>query len=219
MLIKVYYYIEKCNNQEKPTIMDRKKFIKSTALGLGALSFAPMVNACKTESKNENLDQLAQVEAIKSKEAEQIVQRIDPKIVKNKEGQLLNVLGDNQNIKLTGKDTNGQFTLIEQNNKPGVGIPPHVHENEDEVFQVIEGQVEMRIGEETTTLHAGDLIFCPKGIPHSWKVVGEKDTKAMLSIFPAGLENMFEELAQLPVGPPDFEKVAKICGKYKLKFV
>ncbi|MBU2938418.1 cupin domain-containing protein [Lacinutrix sp. C3R15] len=199
--------------------MDRKKFIKSTALGLGALSFAPMVNASKLEAKNENLNELAQIKSLKNKEVAKTVKAIDPKIVKNKEGKLLNVLGDNQNIKLTGKDTNGQFTLIEQNNKPGVGIPPHVHENEDEVFQVIEGQVEMRIGEKTTTLNAGDLIFCPRGIPHSWKVIGEQDTRAMLSIFPAGLENMFEELAQLPPGSPDFEKVAKICGKYNLKFV
>jgi len=72
---------------------------------------------------------------------------MNPKIAKNDSGHKLNVLGDNQNIKLTGKDTNGQFTLIEQNNQPGVGIPPHIHENEDEVFQVIEGQVEMSIGE------------------------------------------------------------------------
>lgn len=143
---------------------------------------------------------------------------MNPKIVKNDAGHKLNVLGDNQNIKLTGKDTNGQFTLIEQMNEPGVGIPPHVHENEDEVFQVIEGQVEMRIGEQTTILNSGDLIFCPKGVPHSWKVVGERNARAMLSIFPAGLEKMFEELSQLPEGPPDLEKVGKICGKYKLRF-
>mmetsp|Transcript_25111 Transcript_25111/g.29063 ORF Transcript_25111/g.29063 Transcript_25111/m.29063 type:complete len:146 (+) Transcript_25111:76-513(+) len=144
---------------------------------------------------------------------------MEAKIVKNNQGQKLNVLGDNQVIKLTGKDTNGQFTLIEQNNEPGVGIPHHVHENEDEVFQVIHGQVEMIIGDNTTLLNSGDLIFCPKGIPHSWRVVGENSARAMLSIFPSGLENMFEELAELPAGPPNLEKVSKICGKYNLRFV
>ena len=129
------------------------------------------------------------------------------------------MLGDNQKIKLTGKETSGQCTLIEQNNEPGVGIPPHVHENEDEVFQVLEGQVEMSIGDEKTTLTAGDIIFCPKGIPHSWKVVGDQKARAMLNIFPAGLEAMFEELSQLPSGPPDLEKVGQICGKYNLRFV
>lgn len=190
--------------------MERKKFIKSSFLGLGALSIIPLVKACKTETKNENVNVLSQTN---------IIEFQTPKFVKNSEGKILNVLGDNQNIKLTGNDTNGQYTLIEQNNEPGVGIPPHVHENEDEVFQVLEGQVEMSIDGKLTTLNAGDLIFCPKGIPHSWKVVGTQKSKAMLSIFPAGLEAMFEELSQLPTGPPDMEKVKQICGKYKLKFV
>ncbi len=148
-----------------------------------------------------------------------LIIEMEPKIVKNNAGQKLNVMGDNQVIKLSSSDTNGQFTLIEQNNDPGMGIPPHVHENEDEVFHVLTGKVQMIIGKESTTLSAGDMIFCPKGIPHSWKVVGEEKAKAMLSIFPGGLEGMFKELSELPAGPPDLEKVGEICSKYKLRFV
>ena len=144
---------------------------------------------------------------------------MESKIVKNEAGHRLNVLGDNQVIKLTAKDTKGQFLLIEQNNDPGSGIPPHVHQNEDEVFHVLSGKIDMTIGEEMTTLNSGDLIFCPRGIPHSFKVVGDQKARVMLSIFPAGLENMFEELAKLPAGPPDFEKVEKICDKYKIRFI
>ena len=144
---------------------------------------------------------------------------MDSKIVKNTSGLKLNVMGDNQIIKLSSKDTNGQFSLIEQNNNPGIGIPPHVHENEDEVFHVLAGKVEMQVGEESTTLTAGDMIFCPRGIPHSWKVVGEEKARAMLSIFPAGLEEMFEELSELAPGPPDLQQLGEICGKYKLRFV
>ncbi|NAY91090.1 cupin domain-containing protein [Muricauda sp. JGD-17] len=190
--------------------MERKDFLKVSAIGIGTLSIIPMINACKTESEKET-----DIESSKS----EVKNLQKPKIVTKNEGNRLNVLGDNQNIKLTGEDTNGQYTLIEQNNQPGIGIPPHVHENEDEVFQVLSGQVEMSVGNNTTTLQAGDLIFCPKGVPHSWKVVGEENARAMLSIFPAGLEGMFAELAELPAGPPDMEKVSEICGKYNLRFV
>ena len=192
--------------------MKRKDFIKSTVLGVGTLSLTSILSACKTETENK-------IEEQKPEPQPEPVIILDPKIVKNNEGRVLNVIGDNQNIKLTGKDTNGRYTLIEQNNEPGIGIPPHVHENEDEVFQVLSGQVAMSIGDETTVLQAGDLIFCPKGVPHSWKVVGTEKARAMLSIFPAGLEAMFEELSQLPAGPPDLEKVGAICGKYNVKFV
>ena len=150
---------------------------------------------------------------------EKIVELQKFKIVRNNEGERLNVLGDHQTIKLTGKDTNGLYTLIEQNNELGTVIPPHMHENEDEVFQVLEGQIEMSIGDITTVLNIGDLIFCPKGIPHTWKVVGEVKCRSMLNIFPAGIEAMFEELSQLPAGAPDFDKVVQICGKYKVRFV
>jgi len=190
--------------------MNRKKFIKSSVLGIGSLSIIPVIKSCKPEPKNENVDTFSETK----KHALQ-----NPKIVKSSEGKVLNVLGDNQNIKLRGEDTNGQYTLIEQNNNPGIGIPPHVHENEDEVFQVLEGQVEMQVGDVLTTLTAGDLIFCPKGVPHSWKVIGNENARAMLSIFPAGLEGMFEELSELPAGPPDMQKVSEICEKYKLSFV
>ena len=188
--------------------MKRKTFIKSAAAGLGTLSVLPLLKACKPETTE-----------VKTEVKPAPKANLKPKVVTTTEGHQLNVLGDNQNIKLTGKDTDGQYTLIEQFNDPGVGIPPHVHENEDEVFQVLEGQVAMQIGDQATTLGPGDLIFCPRGIPHSWKVVGEVKAKAMLSIFPAGLENMFEELAALPAGPPDMKKVVDICGKYNLKFV
>lgn len=190
--------------------MERKDFLRSTACSIGGLSLIPIVNACKTETKKDNLEKVSnsKISAIQK-----------PKIIKNGDGKALNVLGDNQNIKLTGQDTNGQYTLIEQYNEPGVGIPPHVHENEDEVFQVLAGQVEMSIGDDMTMLNAGDIIFCPKGVPHSWKVVGEEKARAMLSIFPAGLEAMFQELSELPAGPPDMEKVSGICGKYNLSFV
>ena len=38
-------------------------------------------------------------------------------------------------------------------------------------------------------------------------------------VTPAGLENMFEELSQLPSDPLDFSKVAQICGNYGLSFI
>ncbi|GJM62971.1 cupin domain-containing protein [Persicobacter diffluens] len=144
---------------------------------------------------------------------------MEAKLIKKQEGRKLNVIGDQQTIKLTGKDTNGQFALVEQFNVPGAGIPLHVHENEDEVFHVLSGQVEITINGETQIMEAGDMVFCPRGAAHAFVIVGEEKARVMLSIFPAGLENMFEELAQLPEGPPDFAKVTEICGRYQITFL
>ena len=79
--------------------------------------------------------------------------------------------------------------------------------------------MELTVGDKTTILSAGDLAFGPRGIPHTWKIVGNQKAKVILSVFPAGIENMFEEIAQLPAGPPDLEKVAEICGRYNIRFL
>ncbi|WNZ25623.1 hypothetical protein HJG54_24145 [Leptolyngbya sp. NK1-12] len=55
------------------------------------------------------------------------------------EGQRLNVLGDSQRVILTGEDTGGLYALIENFNPPGMSIPLHLHHNEDETFNVLEG--------------------------------------------------------------------------------
>lgn len=148
-----------------------------------------------------------------------IKEKLNPKIVRSNEGKTINVLGDVQTIKLTGKDTNGLFTLIEEENVPGTGIPLHVHENEDEVFKVIEGMMELTVGDTTTVLNAGDVAFGPRGVPHTWKIIGDQKAKVILSVFPSGIEIMFEELSSLPPGPPDFPKVAEVCGRYGVTFI
>jgi len=129
------------------------------------------------------------------------------------------VLGDNQTIKLTGKDTNGQFTLIEQYDDPGVGIPPHIHFDEDELFCVLEGTLKVTIDGQSKIAKEGDVVFCPRRISHSWEVIGDKKAKTLLTIVPAGLEAMFEELSKLENGLAEIERVVKITDKYNIKFI
>ena len=141
------------------------------------------------------------------------------KVVRDAEGKPVNVLGDHQVLKLAAGDTNGRVTAIVQNNPPNTRIPKHVHANEDEVFHLLEGEMEFEVGSQTVTLKAGDLIFLPRGVPHSFKVVGTAHAKTHLTVVPAGLEKMFDDLSRLPAGPPDMPTVTRICGRYGVRFV
>lgn len=181
--------------------MKRKAFLVKSGAGLGFALF-PSLAQCQSQSLKTN----------------QVVNSTS-KIIKDADGVVLNVIGDIQTHKLTGSDTGNQIVEWVDNVEPGVGIPPHTHNREDEIFRVIKGEVEITINGKTSVLSAGDTAFAPKNIPHAWKVVGTEKAKMITSAFPAGIEFMFQELAALPPGPPNFEKVAGICANYEVYFV
>ncbi|AWW28991.1 cupin domain-containing protein [Echinicola strongylocentroti] len=181
--------------------MDRKKFIQTSGLGLGLAIIPGMIKSQSGHPKRN------------------LTVNTKSKIVKDADGDVLNVIGDIQTHKLVGSDTGNQIVEWMDNVDPGVGIPPHIHTKEDEIFRIIKGQIEIMIDGKTTVLKEGDIAFAPKGIAHSWKVVGTEKAKMITSAFPAGIEHMFKELAALSAGPPDFEKIAEICGKHGVNFV
>lgn len=180
--------------------MNRKNFLKAT----GILSISSLVSG--------NL--FGQNEKPKTNNSE-----IKVKIVLKDEGTTLNFLGDKQLIKLAGKDTDEKLAQIYQEKPPKTHIPLHVHTKEDEIYNIIEGEIEFTVGGKTSLLKSGDTILLPRNIPHTWKVVGTTTAKVYLSIFPAGLEHMFEELNKLPAGPPDFAKIAAVCKPYGIQFM
>jgi mannose-6-phosphate isomerase-like protein (cupin superfamily) len=48
----------------------------------------------------------------------------------------------------------------------------HVHENADEVFVVLEGQLEVRLGDDRRLVEADHTIAIPAGVPHAFVAVG-----------------------------------------------
>ena len=129
-------------------------------------------------------------------------------------GEALRVLGELVYIKLTGAQTSGLFSLFELVNGPGTGVPPHVHAREDEVFYVVEGRVAFTIDGKALVAEAGASLHLPRGAPHGFQVSGDGPARIVAMVFPAGIEQMFRELAVLPPGPPDLARVAEICGRH-----
>lgn len=142
-----------------------------------------------------------------------------PKITVRGQGESLNVLGDNQRVLLTGDDTEGRFTMIESENPPGIGPPIHIHHNEDEVFYVLEGQVEFTADGETVVCEAGSMVFLPQDSLHTWKVVGEGRARMLTMLMPAGLEAYFQTLSELGAdGPPDIDELLELSAQYGIEF-
>ena len=127
-------------------------------------------------------------------------------------------MGDVVRVILTEDDTGGSVSLAQQFVKPGSGIPLHVNTREDEVFQVLEGQLEFQIGNETVAAEPGTVIYAPKHLPHGFHAVGSAPALLQITVIPGGLEKMAQEISRLPM-PPDMGKVGAICERYGVKFL
>lgn len=138
---------------------------------------------------------------------------------RSSEGATFNILGIPTVAKFGTADTGGAYILSEQIIPPGMGVPPHVHTREDEIFFVIDGEVEFLAGDRVVVGQAGDIVHAPRDIPHSYKAVGDSPAHMRFLAMPGGLEEMFRELATWPPGPPDMVQLTELCGRYGIRFV
>ena len=96
-------------------------------------------------------------------------------------------------VKAAADTTGGAFTIFEENE--AVDTPLHMHENEDELFFVLEGEHVFQVGEEEFHVGPGGLVFAPRGVPHSQRRVVPRTGRTLVVTSPAGLEGFFRELA------------------------
>ncbi len=74
--------------------------------------------------------------------------------------------GELMTFKASGEDTGGAYSLTDSVVPPGGGPPLHIHHREDEAFWVLEGELEVTVGETTFRAGAGSFVHLPKATPH-----------------------------------------------------
>ena len=59
----------------------------------------------------------------------------------------MDILGSTVDVKLSSAETDGYTLVFTIRVPPGMGIPPHVHTQEDEIVYVTEGELDVVLGE------------------------------------------------------------------------
>jgi len=150
----------------------------------------------------------------------------NPTINTPPQGRTVAVVGDVYRFLATGEDTNGKYALWEAIVPPGGGPPPHVHSREEEGFYILGGEITFTIGDKRLVASAGMFANKPVGTPHSFNNESTKPGRMLISVAPAGLEEMFFEFGvSLPEGvttapPPtkeEIEKLLAVAPKYGIE--
>jgi quercetin dioxygenase-like cupin family protein len=140
--------------------------------------------------------------------------------VPSNEGKKVNILGIPILIRIHGRDTGGVVSVVESHDVPGGGPPPHIHSREDETFQVIEGEYEFTVDGKSFVARKGTTIFAPRGIPHTYRYLGQTPGRLMCVITPAGFEGFFEAVGALtPEQQQDIPRVIAIGKEFGLEFL
>lgn len=117
-----------------------------------------------------------------------------------------------------GDRTSGQVTFGEARLPARGGGPPrHVHTREDEAVYVVEGVLTIEVGDERFEAAAGSLVWLPRGLPHVFANLSDEPVRTFGVITPAGLEQMFAEVAEYFAGlhgPPDEAVIIEINARY-----
>jgi quercetin dioxygenase-like cupin family protein len=127
---------------------------------------------------------------------------MNPTQVPNGIGKHVNVLGIPIFIRLRERDTGGVLSVVESLDLPGGGPLPHIHQREDETFQVLEGDFEFSVGGKTIIAKPGATVFAPCGVPHTYRYLGQTTGRLMCVITPSGFEEFFEEIGAMSPQPP-----------------
>jgi quercetin dioxygenase-like cupin family protein len=143
-----------------------------------------------------------------------------PTFLQPNEGKKLRIFGGVEfTVKVSGQDSGGAFTLLDNTNPAGTFLPPHVHSREDETFYVLEGEFEFHCENQIVRAGPGATVFLPRGIPHAFKVLSSTPGRALVLTTPGGFDRCVEELSALPNDPPDMPRVFEVCARYGIEFL
>lgn len=136
----------------------------------------------------------------------------------SRQQKTLSVAGNDIIVRVGGQETDNEYSIFELTVPTNVGAGLHIDKDWDEWWYVIEGKFAFTLNGERIELNAGGFAYGPKGIPHSFKNVGETTGKMMMVTRPSGLEIFFRKVHEASLhGTPDKEAFVKIMRSHNIE--
>ncbi len=136
--------------------------------------------------------------------------------------------GDRYTFLVTGAQGNGGCFIMEAIIPAGGGPPPHIHHREEECFYLLDGTLDITLGEKKVKATTGDFVLIPRGTVHPFCNAGSTTARMLLLFSPAGMEKYFEEVLEpvqnrsAAIPPVTAVLIARMVGagpKHGIEFV
>ncbi|QEM08923.1 cupin domain-containing protein [Mucilaginibacter rubeus] len=105
--------------------------------------------------------------------------------------------GDTFYTKISTADTDGDLYVYESTRVKKGGPNLHLHHEQDEWWYILDGEFQIKVGDQLFHAKPGDSVFGPRGVPHTFTKIGDDSPAKMLITFqPAGkMEACFQALS------------------------
>lgn len=100
----------------------------------------------------------------------------------------------------TSADTDGELLEIELELSADGAVPgAHIHPEQEERFEVVEGTMAFRMGLKRIVAGPGDAVTVPAGKVHAFRNAGEDTAKVRVQVRPAlAMDQLFETTSRSP---------------------
>ena len=134
--------------------------------------------------------------------------------------RLVNFLGAEVLLRLTGEHTGGQFAITEADQPAAADAAPlHIHDKEDETIQILEGRLIIEVDGTQIDAPAGSVVHIPRGAAQRFWNPGPDNARYQSIFSPAGQENYFREAYALAMEADDSAaQLAEIRQRYGLRY-
>lgn len=134
-------------------------------------------------------------------------------------GQNISVGGGTYRVIISGRETGGEYAVIDMLVPPNGGPGPHAHPGVQESFYVVAGEVEFKTAQGTYLARAGSFVNIPKGgMVHFFKNKSDSLAHLLCTVMPAGMEDFFLEIGR-PVAFGEFLPPAPMTDEAMKKLV
>jgi quercetin dioxygenase-like cupin family protein len=130
------------------------------------------------------------------------------------EGAVLRVVEDSVRVLAAAQETGGAYEIFELSGPRASGPPPHAHPW-SEAYVLLEGEVEVTLGDSKRNATPGCFVNIPAGMTHSYRVMSE-GARFIVVTSPAGAGEFFADLDRETAGAMDSENVLKVALRHGL---
>ena len=117
-----------------------------------------------------------------------------------------------------------ESVVLEMTMPVGSSAPLHVHDSLDDTWYILDGEMVVRCGDDTRHVGAGSWISMPRGVPHTFRVVGDHDARILLVHDNATFRDLIRDLgvpAEAHVVPPQprfppMDELARVAASHDL---